>query len=56
MFKIRLLFSETETAKQVIAGESMPDPWTDDSFQRFMHNAHFTTELAKIVPRARGPS
>lgn len=38
----------------VIATETMPDPWTDDSFQRFMRNADFTSELAKIVPKPGG--
>ncbi len=33
-------------------GEEMPDPWTDDSFQRFMRNPQFTAALTKIRPRS----
>lgn len=32
----------------VIAGEPMPDPATDDSFQRFMHSARFVAALKKL--------
>ncbi len=34
----------------VIPGESMPDPATDDSFGRFMHDAAFVTAI-KALPR-----
>jgi len=36
--------------KNVIAGERMPDPATDDSFKRFMKNEKFLAALKEINP------
>jgi hypothetical protein len=35
----------------VIAGETMPDPWTDDSFTSFLASKPFADSLAMITPR-----
>lgn len=32
----------------MIKGERMPDPWTDDSFQRFMNNEKFVSALKEL--------
>ena len=32
----------------MIKGEKMPDPWTDDSFQRFMNNDKFVAALSEL--------
>jgi tetratricopeptide (TPR) repeat protein len=38
--------------KNVIRGETMPDPRTDDSFQRFMHTKQFLDLLDSLEPMA----
>ena len=37
-----------EYKENMIKGERMPDPWTDDSFQRFMSNEKFVTALKEL--------
>jgi len=32
----------------MIKGERMPDPWTDDSFQRFINNEKFVNALKEL--------
>ena len=34
--------------ENMIKGEKMPDPWTDDSFQRFMNNDKFVAALSEL--------
>jgi tetratricopeptide (TPR) repeat protein len=34
--------------KNMIKGERFPDPWTDDSFQRFMNNDKFVNALKEL--------
>ena len=34
-----------EYKENMIKGERMPDPWTDDSFQRFINNEKFVNAL-----------
>ena len=36
--------------KNVIPGERMPDPSTDDSFKRFMKNEKFLAALKELNP------
>ena len=33
----------------MIKGERFPDPWTDDSFQRFMNNEKFVNALKEMA-------
>src|ERR1044072_1046082 len=35
--------------ENMIKGEVFPDPWTDDSFQRFMNNDKFVTGLRELT-------
>ena len=37
-----------ENKDSMIKGEKFPDPWTDDSFQRFMNNDKFVTALKEM--------
>ena len=37
-----------EYKENMIKGERMPDPWTDDSFQRFMNNDKFVNALKEL--------
>jgi tetratricopeptide (TPR) repeat protein len=37
-----------EYKANMIKGERMPDPWTDDSFQRFMNNERFVSTLKEL--------
>ena len=37
-----------EFKENMIRGEAMPDPWTDDSFQRFMSNDKFVNALKEL--------
>ena len=34
--------------QNMIKGERFPDPWTDDSFQRFMNNEKFVSALKEL--------
>jgi hypothetical protein len=38
-----------ELKANMIEGERFPDPWTDDSFQRFMKNEKFVSALKEIT-------
>lgn len=38
-----------EYKENMIKGEVFPDPWTDDSFQRFMKNAKFVSALRELT-------
>jgi len=35
--------------QNMIKGERFPDPWTDDSFQRFMNNEKFVNALKEMA-------
>ena len=37
-----------EYKENMIKGERMPDPWTDDSFQRFINNEKFVNALKEL--------
>jgi hypothetical protein len=37
-----------EYRENMIKGERFPDPWTDDSFQRFMNNDKFVGALKEM--------
>ena len=40
-----------EFKDNMIKGEHFPDPWTDDSFQRFMNNDKFVNALKELTGR-----
>ena len=50
---IRYLDEAYARKANMIPGEPIPDPWTDDSFQRFMKEPGFTTALARIYPKGK---
>jgi len=35
----------------MIKGERFPDPWADDSFQKFMNNDKFVNALKEITSK-----
>ena len=45
---IQYLRSAFENKQNMIKGERFPNPWTDDSFQRFMNNEKFVSALKEI--------
>ena len=45
---IQYLSSAFENKQNMIRGERFPNPWTDDSFQRFMNNEKFVSALKEI--------
>lgn len=40
-----------ENKENMIRGEHFPDPWTDDSFQRFMSNDRFVNTLKELTAK-----
>lgn len=46
---IEYLKQAFEHKASMIKGESFPDPWTDDSFQRFMNDAKFVNALKELT-------
>jgi len=45
---IQYLRSAFDNKQNMIKGERFPNPWTDDSFQRFMNNDKFVSALKEI--------
>ena len=45
---IQYLKQAFEYKDNMIKGETLPDPWTDDSFQRFMKNDKFVNALKEM--------
>jgi hypothetical protein len=45
---IQYLKQAYEYKNNMIKGETFPDPWTDDSFQRFMKDDKFVNALKEM--------
>ena len=45
---IKFLQQAFQYKENMIKGETFPDPWTDDSFQRFMKNDKFVSALKEM--------